>query len=209
MSPAAYFIVLRHQARVEDAFEALSTITDVTVSCDGAALCGLQTASTCTVEFLTELGDVPIISHSVSNVDSVTITEFQVSPRESGEWLGCADLRERREGGQRGHNRLRLTALFSTKGMIYQALLWCPPASGFLLCAHLTLYSSPPPIQCAPMHSRKELRSGRSAAIRACATTPRERASVSPDTEAATARTTRARSATAGGCWYCHSFLPG
>lgn len=125
MSPATCFMVLRHQAAVEAAFEALSTITDVTVSCDGAPLCG-DPASTCTVEFLTELGDVPIISHSVSNVDSVTITEFQVSPRESGEWLGCADLRERSEGGQRGHTRLRLTALFSTKGDDIPSLVVVP-----------------------------------------------------------------------------------
>lgn len=77
------------QVEIEAALEALSTLTDVAVSCDTGFLCADGTASTCTVEFLTELGDVPMISHSVSNVDSVTIVEFQVgqTKKKSGELL--------------------------------------------------------------------------------------------------------------------------
>eukprot|EP00752_Nemacystus_decipiens_P007656 g6844.t1 len=76
------------EAEVEAAFEALSTLTDVTVSCDTGVLCGAAAASPlCAVEFLTELGDVPMISHSVSNVDSVTITELQAGTKE---WVECS-----------------------------------------------------------------------------------------------------------------------
>lgn len=59
--------------------EALSTLTDVGVTCDTGMLCNGTAVSTCYVEFLTELADVPLISSSVSNIDSLTVTEYQVS----------------------------------------------------------------------------------------------------------------------------------
>lgn len=55
---------------------------DVTVSCgDTGLMCdnGDDADHACTIEFLTELGDVPLISASTTNVDSVVITESQVS----------------------------------------------------------------------------------------------------------------------------------
>lgn len=79
------------QADIEDALETLPTLTDVTVSCDTGFLCDTAASSLCTVEFLTELGDVPMISYSVSNVDSVTITESQVSQNtRPGKAYGCS-----------------------------------------------------------------------------------------------------------------------
>ena len=91
---AAWCIICFPQAEIEAALEALSTLTDVTVSCDTGLLCDTAAASLCTVEFLTELGDVPMISRSVSNVDSVTIAEFQVragklGPRKTSELELC------------------------------------------------------------------------------------------------------------------------
>lgn len=78
-----------HQEEVAEALEALSTLTDVTVTCDYGVLCNATAASTCSVEFLTELGDVPLVSASVSNVDSLSITEYQVNGgwEEGGEWI--------------------------------------------------------------------------------------------------------------------------
>lgn len=64
---------------MEEALEALSTVIDVTVGCNNGQLCNTTETSTCTVEFLTELGDVPLISASVSNMDSLVITEYQAS----------------------------------------------------------------------------------------------------------------------------------
>lgn len=58
--------------------EALSTLIDVSVSCDTGLMCNGTATSTCSVEFLTELGDVPLISSSTSNIDSLSITEYQV-----------------------------------------------------------------------------------------------------------------------------------
>lgn len=56
----------------------MSTLTDVGVTCDYGILCNATTASACTVEFFTELGDVPLISASTSSVDSIEISEYQV-----------------------------------------------------------------------------------------------------------------------------------
>lgn len=67
------------QEEIEAALEALPTVTDVSVTCDFGVLCNTASATTCAVEFLTELGDVPPISASVSNVDFVFISEYQVS----------------------------------------------------------------------------------------------------------------------------------
>lgn len=66
------------QKEVETALEALSTLTDVSVACDYGVLCNSTVASTCSVEFLTELGDVPLISATKTNVNSVSVTEYQV-----------------------------------------------------------------------------------------------------------------------------------
>ncbi|CAM9365235.1 unnamed protein product, partial [Hapterophycus canaliculatus] len=71
------------EAEFEAALEALSTLTDVAVSCDHGMLCNNTVASTCSVEFLTELGDVPLVSASFSNVDSVTVSESTPSLRMS------------------------------------------------------------------------------------------------------------------------------
>lgn len=68
------------QDEVEEALEALSTLIDVSVSCDTGLLCSGATASICSVEFLTELGDVPLVSVSASNIDSIDVTEYQASP---------------------------------------------------------------------------------------------------------------------------------
>lgn len=62
----------------------MSTLTDVAVSCENGALCNSTVASTCTIEFLTELGDVPLVSASVSNIDSIAVSEFQVSEEAIG-----------------------------------------------------------------------------------------------------------------------------
>lgn len=59
------------------ALETLSTLTNIGVECDTGLLCS-TTASTCTVEFFTELGDVPLMSASTSNIDSLDVTELQV-----------------------------------------------------------------------------------------------------------------------------------
>ncbi|CAM9423706.1 unnamed protein product [Ectocarpus sp. 12 AP-2014] len=75
------------EAEVEAAFEALSTLTDVAVSCGNGALCNSTVASTCTIEFLTELGDVPLVSASVSNIDSIAVSEFQTGTKE---WAECS-----------------------------------------------------------------------------------------------------------------------
>lgn len=67
------------QGDVEAALEALSTLIDVSVGCDTGLLCNDTRPSTCTVEFLTELGDVPLISASVTSIDSLAISEYQVT----------------------------------------------------------------------------------------------------------------------------------
>ncbi|CAM9140099.1 unnamed protein product, partial [Discosporangium mesarthrocarpum] len=69
------------ETEVETALEKLSTLIDVSVSCDTGSLCSNNT-STCTIEFLTELGDVPLISATTSDVDSVSISEFQKGTKE-------------------------------------------------------------------------------------------------------------------------------
>lgn len=66
------------QKEVETALEALSTLTEISVACDYGVLCNSTVASTCSVEFLTELGDVPLISVTKTNVNSVIVTEYQV-----------------------------------------------------------------------------------------------------------------------------------
>ena len=66
------------QDEVEAAFEALTTLRDVSVACDNGVLCSSTVASTCSVEFLTELADVPLVSVSIRNVDSISVTENQV-----------------------------------------------------------------------------------------------------------------------------------
>lgn len=68
------------QGDVEAALEALSTVIDVSVSCDTGLLCNGTVTSTCALEFLTEMGDVPLVSATASNIDSLAITEYQVTP---------------------------------------------------------------------------------------------------------------------------------
>lgn len=64
---------------MEQALEALSTLINVAVKCDTGVLCNTTQPSLCTVEFLTELGDVPLISASTSNIDQLNIAEYQAS----------------------------------------------------------------------------------------------------------------------------------
>ncbi|CAM9423451.1 unnamed protein product, partial [Choristocarpus tenellus] len=69
------------EEELEAALEDLSTLTDVSVSCDTGVFCS-NTTSTCLVEFLTELGNVPLISVSVTDVDTVDIFEYQAGTKE-------------------------------------------------------------------------------------------------------------------------------
>ncbi|CAM9285161.1 unnamed protein product, partial [Phaeothamnion confervicola] len=79
-------------AEVETALEALSTIRDVEVSCSEGTLCGDGTgsggggASYCDIEFLTELGDVPLLLATPSSgVYYANVTMSQVGTKEYDE----------------------------------------------------------------------------------------------------------------------------